>query len=196
MQGQESAQSPSDLARDTDTAFKLAYVAPGTDWKKYKTIHLRTLEVPIDVRDASSGHRTRGRESYVLGDKEVAALQDAYNTAMRNVLSQAGYTFVDTPQADTLIVAPQVMRIRLNAPIENTRASYSGRGRTYSRGAGSITIGAVLADGDSSNVVAQVADHGVPSNMWRVNNRVTNLSDARQAFNRWARSLRDTLQKS
>jgi hypothetical protein len=112
---------------------------------------------------------------------------------MRDILGSAGYTFVDTPQADTLVVAPVVMKIRLNAPIEKTRHSYSGGGRTYSQGGGSITIGAVLADGGNSEVIAQVVDHSYPSDMWRVNNSVTNLSDAKQAFGKWARALRETL---
>jgi hypothetical protein len=29
--------------------------------------------------------------------------------------------------------------------------------------------------------------------MWRVNNSVTNLADAKQAFAKWARALRETL---
>jgi len=177
----------------TETRFKLAYVMPGTSFAKYKTIQLRTLEIPPDARDGGSGKTTRFRESYILGDKEVASLQKAYNDTMRDILGSAGYAFVDTPQADTLIVAPVVMKIRLNAPIENTRQSYSGRGRTYSQGGGSITIAAALADGGNSEVIAQVVDHSYPSDMWRVNNAVTNLADAKQAFAKWARALRETL---
>jgi hypothetical protein len=112
---------------------------------------------------------------------------------MQDILGKAGYTFVDTPQADTLIVAPVVMKIRLNAPIENTRRSYSGNGRTYSQGSGSITVGAVLADGGNNEVLAQVVDHSYPSDMWRVNNQVTNMADAKMAFAKWARALRETL---
>ena len=177
----------------TETKFKLAYVMPGTSFAKYKTIQLRTLEIPPDARDGGSGQTKRFRESYILGDKEVAALQSAYNDTMRDILGKAGYTFVDTPQADTLIVAPMVMKIRLNAPIESSRVGYSGRSRTYSQGGGSITIGAVLADGGNSEVIAQVVDHGYPTDMWRINNRVTNLSDAKQVFSKWARALRETL---
>lgn len=177
----------------TETRFKLAYVMPGTSFAKYKTIQLRALEIPPDARDGGSGQTKRFRESYILGDKEVTALQGAYKDAMQDILGKAGYTFVDTPQADTLIVAPVVMKIRLNAPIENTRQSYSGNGRTYSQGGGSITVGAVLADGGNNEVLAQVVDHSYPTNMWRINNRVTNLADAKMAFAKWARALRETL---
>jgi hypothetical protein len=181
------------LVHQKDSSFKLAYVKPGADFAKFKTIQLKTLEIPPDARDGGKGQTKRFRESYILGDKEVATLQGAYSDTMRDILGKAGYTFVDTPGADTLIVAPMVMKIRLNAPIESTRMSYSGRGRTYSQGGGSITIGGVLADGSNNEVLAQVVDHAYPSDMWRINNRVTNLSDAKMAFAKWARALRDTL---
>ena len=181
------------LVQTKDTSFRLAYVKPGASFAKYKTIQLRALEIPPDARDAGSGQTKRFRESYILGDKEVAALQGAYKDTIQDILGKAGYTFVDTPGADTLIVAPMIMKIRLNAPIESSRMGYSGRSRTYSQGAGSITIGGVLADGSSNEVLAQVVDHNYPGSFWRVNNSVTNLADAKTAFAKWARALRETL---
>ncbi|HUO91909.1 MAG TPA: DUF3313 family protein [Rhizomicrobium sp.] len=181
------------LVHHKDSSFKLAYVKPGANFAKFKTIQLRTLEIPPDARDGGSGQTKRFRESYILGDKEVAALQSAYSDTMKDILGKAGYTFVDSPGADTLIVAPQVLKIRLNAPIENSRVGYSGRSRTYSRGGGSITVGGVLADGSNGEVLAQVVDHSYPTDMWRINNRVTNLADAKMAFAKWARALKDTL---
>src|SRR5215472_12283247 len=114
-------QTPADmgLVRTTDTRFRIAYTKPGTDWTRFKTINLHTLAVPPDAADASpSSARTRGRESFILGDREISSLQDAFAQAMRSTLSGAGYTFVDTPQADTLVIAPTVQDITLSAPIE------------------------------------------------------------------------------
>jgi hypothetical protein len=193
----DSASPPDKLAngleRVPEAKTKLAYVMPGTNWSKYKTIALRPLEVPAEARDASAGQTRRLRESYMLGDKEVAALQDAYNKTMRDILGSAGFTFVDTPKDDTLVVAARILKLRLAAPLERTRQSYAGRGRTYSRGGGAMSIAAALADGQTNVVVAEVADHSYGSNMWQINNRVTNMADARQAFAKWARALRDTL---
>jgi len=179
------------LVHHEDSSFKLAYVKPGANFAKFKTIQLKTLEIPPDARDGGKGRMKRFRESYILGDKEVSALQTAYGETMRDILGKAGYSFVDSPDANTLIVAPVVLKIRLNAPVESTR--YSGNSRTYSQGGGSITIGAVLADGSNGEVLAQVVDHSYPSDMWRLNNRVTNLADAKIAFAKWARALKDTL---
>lgn len=183
------------MQRIASSRVKLAYVRPGTDWKKFRTVQIRELSIPLEVRDATPpGQTKKFRESYVLGDKQVQALQKAYMDVMRDRLGDAGFTVVDTPGADTLIVATKVMDIRLNAPIENTRMSYSSRGRVYSQGGGAIAITAALADGTSGQVLAEVADSRWPnSDTWRINNSVTNLSDAKQAFSFWANALRDRL---
>ncbi|HKD22149.1 MAG TPA: DUF3313 family protein [Rhizomicrobium sp.] len=191
----QAPQTPADmgLVRTTDTRFRIAYTKPGTDWSRFKTINLHALAVPPDAADAApASARTRGRESFILGDREISSLQDAFAQAMRSTLSGAGYTFVDTPQADTLVIAPTVQDITLSAPIERTRMS--GRTRTYTQGGGSISVAAVFADGGTGEVIGTAAATNRPSNIWRINNRVTNMADARNAFNEWARALRDTLQ--
>jgi hypothetical protein len=67
-------------------------------------------------------------------------------------------------------------------------------GQTFSAGAGSITIAAVMADGASKTVIAEVKDRNYGSNIWNMNNSVTNLEQARQAFDQWASDLKDKLQ--
>jgi hypothetical protein len=188
-------QAPGDLGlvRTTDTRLRIAYSLPGDNWTRFRTIQLHPLVVPPDAADATpTNQRTRGRESFILGDREISRLQDAFAQAMRNTLTRAGYTFVDTPQADTLIVAPTVTDITLSAPIESSRPA--GRSRTYTQGGGSITVSAVFADGGTGQVIGMAAVRNRPSNIWRINNRVTNMSDARTAFTEWAGALRSALQ--
>jgi len=187
-----------DLVLVPNAKVKLAYAKPGIDWKKYRTLQIRTLSIPPDVRDgAPSGTRTNYRESYVLGEKEVKGLQEAYMEVMRDKLGAAGYTFVDTPGPDTLIVITQVTAIRLNAPIERTRMSYASRGNTFTESGGAIAIAAALGDGESGMVIAQVADSRWPTTqMWNINNRMTNTRDAKQIFGFWANALKNRLQSS
>lgn len=187
-------QSPSDmgLVRTTDTRLRIVYSLPGADLSRFRTIQLHTLAVPPDAADATPGTRpTRGRESFILGDREISALQDAFAQVVRNTLTRAGYTFVDTPQADTLIVAPTVTDITLEAPLDRSRPA--GRTRTFTQGSGSITISTLFADGGTGQVIAAAAAHSRPSSIWRINNRATNMADARNAFGEWARLLRDSL---
>jgi hypothetical protein len=172
----------------------LAYVRPGTDWSKYRTVLIDGLRIPTTIReDAGKGKSTRFRESYVLRDEDVAALQSDYDKAMRDALSKAGYSFVTTPGADTLVIAAQIVDLRLNAPVESSRLSYSSRGRVYSRGAGSMSVGAVLADGPTWQVLAQIGARSYSADVWQINNSTTNRAEARRAFNKWARALSDRL---
>ena len=159
------------------------------DWSKYKTIHLHPVVIPTEVRTTGARHRIR--ESYVLSDKEVEALQDSFAKTFRNILGDAGFRFVDAPEADTLIVNPIVLDITLGAPGE--RVSYGGKGRDAARGGGALTMAAVLADGATGEVLAEVAGHRYPSDVWRGSNAVTNLSDARMTFGIWSRALRDKI---
>ena len=176
------------------TKVALAYERPGTQWTKYRTILLKPLSVPPNVRNAApNGTVPEFGESYMIPDDGVAELQKDFADSMHNVLGQAGFTFVTTPGPNTLVVAPQVLRIQLNAPIENTREDYASSGFTVTRGGGSMTIEAVLADGTTRVVLAEVADRQYGSNNWGVNNRVMNFGEAREAFDQWARDLRDRL---
>lgn len=177
-----------------DAKVKLAYVRPGTDWRKFRSIQLQALSIPTAARNTKpSGARTDFGESYLLRDKDVTDIQDAYNTAMRDVLGEAGFAFVDQPRADTLIVAAQVINITLVSPIESTRQSYMSRGRTFTKNGGSMTMGAVLADGGSGQIIAEAVDRKVQTDIWHEDTRVRNLADARRAFREWAMALRDRL---
>src|SRR5262249_47771870 len=160
----------------TDTRLRMVYTLPGVDWTRFRTIQLRPLAVPPDAQDATPiNRRTRGRESFILGDQEISRLQDSFSQAVRTTLTRAGYTFVDT-----LVVAPTITGIILAAPIESSRPA--GRTRTYTQGSGAIGIGAALAD-SSGQVIGTASTRNRSSNIWRVNNRATNMADARTAFN-------------
>ena len=126
------------LVRVPNSRVRLAYIRPSADFSKYRTIELGALQFPMSVRDAApSGSTRRFRESYVLRDQDVAALQADYTKMMRDELGKGGYTFVTARRPDTLVVAAQVLRIRLNAPIDGGFASST---RTISTGVDSATL--------------------------------------------------------
>ena len=66
-------------------------------------------------------------------------------------------------------------------------------GFTVSQGGGAIEIEAVLAEGVTNNILAEVVDRKYGSNMWGLNNSVTNWAEARDAFDQWANDLSDRL---
>lgn len=188
------AKLPGGLVRVQNAPVKLAYVRPGTNWSKYKTIQLLPLSIPASARNgAPPGAMPEMGESYILGNEQVTELQAAYKEQMHTVLGNAGFTFVDKPQANTLIIAGKITGIRLNAPIESTRLGYSGMGETFSQGGGAIAMAAVFGDGATNTVIAEAADSQYPSNMWSINNSVTNMADARNAFATWATDIANKL---
>lgn len=193
-QDTSSAGAAAGLVKKPGARAQFVEIKPGANWAKFRTIELGQLKIPLDVRDAAPSSASRTfRESYVLRDKDVAALQGDFDKAMREQLSQGGFAFVTTPGPDTLVIAAQVIDIKLNAPIESSRMSYSGRGRTYSRGGGTIAVGAVFADGATGQVLARVADRSYPADVWGINNSVANRAEARRAFTNWARDIRKGL---
>jgi hypothetical protein len=172
----------------------LAYVRPGTDWSKYKTIYLQKLLVPASARNAAPAGADPGfGKSYMLTANDVSELQDTFAKSMHKVLGNNGFTFVTTPQADTLIVKAEVVKIVLNAPIQSTREGYSGMGVTVSRGGGAIELEAVLADGGTNNILAEVVDRKYDANVWGINTAVTNWAETRDVFDQWANDLSDRL---
>lgn len=185
---------PNGLQRVENSLCRHTHSKDGTDWSKYKSIHLKPLEVPVEVRDAA-GRRSRIRDSYVLGDRDVAALKDSFAKTFRSAFGDAGFAFVDKPQANTLIISPVLLDIALGAPGERAPVSYGGRGRVHSPGGGALTMAAVLADGVTGEVLAEVAGHRYPADIWRANN-ATNLADARMVFGIWSRELRDKIAPS
>ena len=188
--GQEAPQTLSNgLTRIPAAKVQLAYLRPGTDLTKYKTVHIQTLVVPTTVRDTKpKGERPRMGESYLLRDKDVADIQKLYDEAFRKVFNGDGFSVVDNPQAGTLIVATEVTNITLKAPLEDTRNA-GQRQITISEGGGSISIRAAMADGGSGEVIAAVADSRYANDLWQRNTRVQNIADLSRIFSGWARAL-------
>lgn len=188
-------QTTSDgLVRVPDAKVMIAYVRPNTDWAKYKTIKLQPLVIPPKARNtAPKGERPEFGETNMLSDQDVAAIQKAYQDVTREELTKAGYTVVDTAQADTLVVSPQIVNITLNAPLDSSRASFDTPGLTFTQGAGSMAMDAQFTDGGSGTTVAVAADRKYSHHMWGINNSVENMGEARTAFGSWARELASSL---
>jgi hypothetical protein len=177
------------LERVQGSEVQFAYLRPGTDLKKYKSVHIQRLVIPTTVRDTKpKGERPRIGESYLLRDEDVEGIQKLYDDAFRSVFSRAGFSVVDTADAGTLVIATEVTDITMKAPLEHTRGG-SSHVRTYSEGGGSISIKAALADGGTEEVIAAVADSRYLNDLWRRNTRVQNIADLRRGFTSWARAL-------
>jgi Protein of unknown function (DUF3313) len=196
--GAAAAQTVSQAAPDARA--KHAYLEPGVDWSKYKSIQLAPLDIPPDTRDgATPGYDRQFGNAHVLGENDVAALQAAYQEVMREVLEDAGFTVVDEPGPGTLVVTAKVTDIKLAEPLDSP-GTYGGYSDTYggmqnilTRGDGAMAIAAEFADGSTNVPLANAADSQIPLSFWQTHNRITNVVDARAAFRVWAENLRKKL---
>lgn len=186
------------LVKYEDAKVDIAYILPGVDWNKYKTIYLSPLRVTPEARDATPDRlRTRSYlgGSWILDDRDVRVMVEAYDKIMRKELGErGGFTFVDEPQMDSLIIVAAIVDIYLSVPIERTRRGATGRGGVYDQIGGGMTLSAVLGDPETNLVIARAVDTRYPTaGLWSENSRVRNIGDMRQVFRAWARNFRKRL---
>ena len=136
----------------------IAYILPDVDWNKYQTFYILPLTATPEARDAtpkSLGRRPHMGESYLLEQRDVDDMIEDFADVMKKELQRKGtYQVVDKVGDDTLIIAAAIVDIELMAPIERTRGNYTGRGGTYTEYGGSLVISAVLAEGETRQILA------------------------------------------
>jgi hypothetical protein len=172
----------------------MAYVDPNADFSAYTKILLDPLDVDkVEIVQPSSSTAV-GRNQWVLTDSDKANLRKNYMEVFTRELQETGdYEIVTTPGPDVLRVTASLTGIAPNAAKDDNRSRGMGRSRVYSSGAGSMSIAFGLSDSDSGAVLAIVKDVRRGSPSWGVNNSVSNMSDVRFMFGRWARMIRARL---
>jgi hypothetical protein len=172
----------------------LAYVDPNADFSQYTRIILDPLEVDkVTIVQPSRGSANR-RNEWVLTDKDKAALQKSYAEVFVRELEETGdYQIVTEPGADVLRVTASLLGIAPSAAKDDNKSRGVGRTRVYSANSGSMAIAFGFSDSQSGEILGIVKDTRSGSPTWGVNNSVTNMSDVRFMFGRWARMIRARL---
>ena len=150
-----------------DAKVDLAYVKPDVDWKQYKTVYIRTLNVTDEAKDATPDKAAKGRghlrDSWIIPEKDLQLMKTEFTKIMSQTMEKEGLTIVEEIGVDTLVIIPTIIDIYLRAPIEKSRSTHSGRGGVYTEGAGSMTLSAVFANGADMKVIAYAVDNKYPS---------------------------------
>ena len=134
------------------------------------------------------------RREFQLTDANIQNLQRAFQETFAAELGETGdYELVSEPGQDVLRISAVVNGIAPSAPADDGRARATGRTRIYTESAGSMTITFGFSDSENGQLLALVKDSRAGTPMWNVNNSVTNMSDVRFMFRRWARMLRARL---
>lgn len=186
------------LYRVDNSVADMAYVDPDKDFSRYDSVMIDPLGVDnveiIQPRGGSTpGIRSRRWE---LTEQDRDDLQRIFAEVMRSKLEEEGhYPIVTEPGPEVLRITAALTALEPSAPPDDPRSRGVGRTRVYTEGAGTTQIKVVFTDADSGEVLALVEDRKKSTDLWGVNNRVTNLADVRRHFNSWARDIRNWLDR-
>lgn len=172
-----------------------AFSKPGVSLTAYTKVRLD----PVEVSFAKGWNPEKTGTRFKLTDKER---QDIAAGVSRNVTeaftktlqAKSSYQVTDATGPDVLRVKARIIDLIVNAP----DVPSAGRTRTYTMSTGSLTLVAELFDSQSNEVLSRVADHRESrfNETLQLTNSVINDAEVRDAASRWARILRDTLDKA
>ena len=194
IKGQPNAQGLSEVA---NSGMREALVDPKVDFSRYKSIAIADMNFSrlqiVDPSDYSGRY-----QKLKLSEEDVAMLRSEYRRKLGEVLSgQGGYQIVDSivPGAkDTLIVRTDMVRLEPNAPREKDEIGVSSaRDRTFTKGAGSMTLEAELIDVATGKAVVVLRNEVSDTETWGDNNPVSNRAAILRAFTSWGYGIRRQL---
>jgi hypothetical protein len=169
------------------------YVRPGVKFAPYKNVRLDPVVVEFS-RNWDRKSRGAGRQ---LSFAELQDIRDRLANLMHEVFTQEltthGYTVVEVASDDTLRVTTALSEVFINAPQGSTSDV-----KTYSPGAGSMTLVLEARDGPTGQLLARAIDQRVDENAAdraAVSKAAADGAAARAMFGIWARKLREALDR-
>lgn len=194
VKGQPNAQG---LATVANSGMDEVLVNPKSDFSKYKSIAIADMNFSrlqiVDPDDRSGRY-----EKLKLSEEDLAVLRKEYRRKLGEVLSgKGGYQIIDNVvpgAADTLIIRTDMLRLEPNAPREKDEIGVvSARDKTFTKGAGSMTLAAELVDAGTGKPVVLLRDEVSDIDTWGTNNPVTNRAAILRGFSSWGYGIRRQL---
>jgi len=181
------------LSSVVDSRFDGTFVAPGTDFSKYKKILVEQLDMnSVEIVQPSSVGSVHG-SAWMLNDADKRYYQTQYTEAViNNLIADGAYITALDPAADTLTIKARVLQIAPLAPKDDIKNRPSIM-KVYTEGAGTMTLEIALHDSTSGQLLGIITDKRDLGRIWEENNRVTNNQQVRIAFNAWLHKLRSEL---
>ena len=192
------AQSYDGLVLVPDTRFGVVYRRPGADLTGYDAYGLAECQVAFKKnwqRDQNSSRVNLGdRVTQTDVDRIKDKLSEECGKYFREALEQAPpYQLVESfsDGEQVLILRPAIINLDITAP--DTRSA--GMQRTYTTGAGEMTLLLELFDGTTGEILVRVVDQqrSRDSSYMQWSSSVTNQADAKRILSRWASQLRKGL---
>ena len=182
-----SARSWDGLVEVKPKHFDAAFLLPGADFRPYRKVMLDPATVAFRkdwMKRVNTASRLSERIRQEDAEQIAATARDSFTEVFTEAFRKAGYEIVTTPGADVLRVRAGVVDLYIAAP----DTQRSGRSRTYSMEAGEATLFLEVRDSSSGALLGRVLDQRATRNTGslKVTNEVTNLSDFRALFRKWA----------
>ena len=190
---QEAKFSHDGLERVTEnTSADVVYVRPGIDLSTYTKVMLEEPEVAFRKywqQNYNMDHPLTLR----LSDEDVEKLREEgqrlFMEAFSEGLEKGGFTIVDEPGEDVLLVKPSLTDLYMVAPDPDNRLGVWTK--VYAESFGDMTLYLELYDSVTHQILVRAQDErrdiGEGAGSWRIpRNRVTNIADARRVFHEWA----------
>jgi hypothetical protein len=147
-------------------------VAFKKDWMKNYNQHAATLSQRLTDEDVQ---------------RIAQAARDAFTEVFTEEFQKKGLQLVTTAGPDVLRLRPGVMDLYITAP----DTMVSGRSRTYTMESGEALLFLELRDSVNSTLLGRALDRRATRNTGtvQISNSVTNLSDFKALFRRWADTI-------
>ena len=171
----------------------LVYVRPNTEFPAYKSVQLEQVGVEFakgwEKNSRDFDRRPTAQDMQEIKEKLGALVQETF----KQELVKHGYTVVDSPADDTLLVRTAIINLYINAPDVDSSVNV----RTYTTSAGSMTLVLEARDGPTGQLQARVIDGREDNSSGRMTwtNRATNTTEARRIIEVWAKRLRESLDR-
>lgn len=185
------------LVRIKSKRAEVVYVQPGASLDGYDKIMLTEPRISFrqDWKSDWNMDNPMNRVDDRYMAEAVATGQRLLLEEFERTLTKKGFTIVDQPGSDVLMVKPAIIDLDIFAPDPNNTAGMWSK--TYSNGSGRATLFLELFDSSSQQILVRVMDTKDNENdgyTWRVQrNRTTNMADARGAFASWGTDLANGL---
>lgn len=173
------------------------FLAPGADFRVYTKLMVDPTEVAFQKDWLKNQNRSGSRMTVRIDDQQAAEILQAARTNFMDIFNEAftkaGYQIVTAPGPDVLRVSTGVLNMYLNAP----DTMEAGRSVTYTANAGEATLVMEVRDSSTNALLGRVLDRRetLDTGTMQMSSRVSNLSDFRNLFKRWAKNAVDGLEE-
>ncbi len=175
------------LVRVTRPQVDMLFVAPGLSLEKYRKVLIDDVEVTF-----RGGWQTQPGVTAADIARIRQRAADGFRAVFASELEdKGGYPVVDQPGTDVLKVTASILELTVTTPALPS----ADADRTFNVSASDMTLRAELRDSQSGTLLARALDHsmGRETGDLRVVSQASNVNEGAQAFELWARLLRNAL---